>query len=247
MSTAAAIVQFFFVTSEEATGSIQPGIPGHPLELPPFHLFSSHSVPQGASFTPEISIIISLVDNSHTSHSPRGSAYCQVLKQQSQWMPALSSGCFAGLSAMPQESCKVGLNPHLQMGNWSAERGLEPGLRPLLSGLRDCPGPTSTVILTATFGRCPHMDCWCHQTLAPGTPGGVPCGLNPSVVPVPSGVGPSGPRDEVSPALTVRGHVGQLTLACVPDPELQQCTYCVFLPFQTVVSSVTYGGINQLA
>ena len=67
----------------------------------------------------------------------------------------------------------MGLNPNLQMGNWSAERGLEPGLRPLLSGLRDCPGPTSTVILTAAFGCCPHADHWCHQTLAPGTPEGV--------------------------------------------------------------------------
>lgn len=154
MSTAAAIVQFFFVTSEEVMGRIQPGTPGLLLELPPFHLFSSHSVPWGASFTPEISIITSLVDNSHPL-TPQEVLHVASFKQQSQWTPALSSGCFAGLSAMPQESCKVGLNPNLQMGNWSAERGLEPGLRPLLSGLRDCPGPTSTVILTAALGVVP--------------------------------------------------------------------------------------------
>lgn len=192
-------------------GRIQPGIPGLLLELPPFHLFSSHSVPRGASFTPEISIITSLVDNSHPL-TPQEALPVASLKQQSQWTPTLSSGCFAGLSAMPQESCKVGLNPNLQMGNWGAQRGLEPGLRPLLSGLRDCPGPTSTVILTAAFGCCPHADHWCHQTLAPGTPEGVLCGLNPSVIPVPSGVGPAGSGDEVSPALTIGGHVGQLTL-----------------------------------
>ena len=227
VSAAAAIVQVFFVTSEEAMGKIQPGIPGFPLELPPFHLLSSHSVPQGASFTPEISIITSLADNSHTPHFSRGSACCQALKQQSRWTPALSSGRFAGLSVMPQESCKVGLNPHLQMGHWGAERGLEPGLRPpCLSGLRDCPVPTSTVILTAAFGCCPHADYWCHQTLAPGAPGGVLCGLNPSVLPVSSGVGPPRSRDEVSPALTIRCHTSQLALACFPNPELQSCTYC---------------------
>lgn len=202
VSAAAAIVQVFFVTSEEATGKIQPGIRGFPSELPPFHLLSSHSVPQGAFSTPEISIITFLADNSHTPHSPRGSACCQALKQQSRWTPVLSSGRFAGLLVMPQESCKVGLNPHLQMGNWGAERGLEPGLRPPhLSGLRDCPVPTSTVILTAAFGCCPHVDHWCHQTLAPGAPGGVFCGLNPSVLP---GAGPPRSRDEASPALTIR-------------------------------------------
>lgn len=123
-----------------------------------------------------------------------------------------------------------GPEPHLQMGNWGAERGLEPGLRPLLSGLRDCPGPTSTVILTAAFGRCPHVIAGVTKPWLLAPLEVCPCGLNPSVVPVPSlewGHQDLGMRcrltDRQGPRLSAH-------LACVPDPELQQRTYCVFLP-----------------
>ena len=80
-------------------GRIQPGIPGLPLELPPLHLFSSHTLPWGASFTPEISIITSLLII--LTHLPPQGALPAARPSNKAHVDTCSElRCFAGLSVM---------------------------------------------------------------------------------------------------------------------------------------------------
>lgn len=100
------------------------------------------------------------------------------------------------MSAMPQESCKVGLNPTYRDGKLGWER-IRARLRPLRLGSETALGPTSTVILNCRpLGVVPT---WIAGVTKPWLLAPWRCALwpKPSVVPTLWSGAISGPRDEV--------------------------------------------------